>query len=119
MPEDTVVSSPPLPPYPPYAPFPPFPPYPPYPPVVLQCCHGTCGGGGQHGGQAPPVYVAPPGYGMQPGVAQPGQPSQPGSTGTPAGGATGGTRPGAGGFNPLDPVGSLLNMFGSLFGGGR
>ena len=131
MPDDptaTVVSphaAAPLPPYPPYAPFPP---YPPYPPVVIHCCQGSGGCGGQHGGQTPPAYAAPPAYGAPPPYVPPGQLPPPvpppgiqwdptGTGGahpaTPPGPATGGgPRPGAGGFNPFDPLGSFLNMFG-------
>jgi hypothetical protein len=120
MPDGPILAapSPPSPPFPPYPPYAPFPPYPPYPPVVLQCSHGHCGcGGGGHGwhGQSgvqfipgPPAGVpATPGdihaatpVGPVPGAAQPGA-AQPGAA-----------QPGGGGFNPLDPLGSLAHLFG-------
>ncbi len=104
---------PPYPPYAPYAPFPPFPPYPPYPPVVIQscCCQGSHGG--SHAGQPGPTYVqTAPG----PGTGGPANTGPDGGATTGGAGQPGGTT-GTGGkrqpyFNPLDPLGSLISLFG-------
>jgi len=135
MPDGPIAATPlaPAPPFPPYPQYAPFPPYPPYPPIVLQCSHGHCGCGGHQGGQAmpagvPPTYAAPPSYPLPPSLAQPGQPVQPPPpafggadthTATPVGPTPGVSLPGLVGFNPLDPLGSLAGLFGSLFGGKR
>src|SRR3954453_10504994 len=122
--------SPTLPPYPPYAPFPPFPPSPPYPPVVIHCCNGCgCGGSQGQGHGATPIPGVPTSVGPTgPGTAMPpsGVP-----TGVPPTWQPGGGR-GTPGFNPFDPLGSILGLFGvhgptdpvasalgSLFGFGR
>jgi hypothetical protein len=107
---DTQPSSaaPPFPAYPPYAPFPP---YPPYPPVVIQscCCHGSHGEpSAQQPGVAQPGATLPGRDGSYPppGIAYPPAPA------TPANPVGGGRPPAGQGFNPFDPLGSVLGLLG-------
>ena len=124
MPDGPIVAapSPPAPPFPPYPPYAPFPPYPPYPPVVLHCSHGHCGCGGGHGSHLQPgmqVLPTPPaGAPATPGDVHGGTPvspttgaAQPGAA-QPGAAQPGSAQPGVGGFNPLDPLGSLAHLFG-------